>query len=597
MVLPLIFPIIHVAVHAVAICGDIIINGATVYQAFQPYLDAGRNIFSLVGMLEENWKDIKTINLQYLELAQRIENLLGALSHRYPSDTIAVNDQQMQIKFKKLAYYLDDVQSRIENILKVSKKNALVKATWNRKKAFEDVVKFNAQIDRFRDDFGFQHDLYKAADDDAFKDLVKNALKNQENTIDEIFKQGLNCEKLIVHLNIQNEQLVETVAAMQEALSQHLVGDLKRYNTTLELLKVRSSAYQSSKSTPVTSFYTINENELDYGDKKIPVAAGSFGEIYMAVWDRQLVAVKIAKTKITGSDDIAFLKKEASIWFSFKHPNVVPLWGGNVDAGLPFLVMPFMKNGCLLSYFLQNDSDLDQRKGWVHDISLGMKYLHKMNTSHGDLKTDNVLVDERLRAVITDFGMSRIKTATNSTSSTNNRKTCAVRFIAPERYKRRSVICESSDVFAFAMTAYHIISTKLPFYEEDKDEIVMKFIIDSERPDRQDPVTKIKLVPDENLWGILESCWEHEPAKRPTFENICDILKMIRKKSKQVPGSSPSTSASTVLMNSVSTANNDAARDEYRAKPSLLVPSSRYSSSTTLSEANPSVSRCESHSS
>ena len=45
----------------------------------------------------------------------------------------------------------------------------------------------------------------------------------------------------------------------------------------------------------------------------------------------------------------------------------------------------------------------------MHEIAKGMEYLHSEGVLHGDLKGANVLVDDKYRCVISDFGQSEMK--------------------------------------------------------------------------------------------------------------------------------------------------------------------------------------------
>jgi serine/threonine protein kinase len=146
------------------------------------------------------------------------------------------------------------------------------------------------------------------------------------------------------------------------------------------------------------------------------------------------------------------------------------------------------------------------------DIARGISYLHGRNVIHGDLKGDNVLVDMNLQCVITDFGMSVVKTASMGTQ----RKTQAIRWIAPERHSRGYTISKSLDVFAYAMTVYEIWSGWVPFQEEVDDMIVMQWIRDAERPLQG-------TIPDP-IWSFLQPCWHQDPQFRPTFERITTQL-------------------------------------------------------------------------
>ena len=77
---------------------------------------------------------------------------------------------------------------------------------------------------------------------------------------------------------------------------------------------------------------------------------------------------------------------------------------------LILVVSPYYRNGNLVQYLkgLTLDASVDMLK-MMHQISKGMSYLHGKGILHGDLKGTNVLVDDRLHCVISDFGQSEMK--------------------------------------------------------------------------------------------------------------------------------------------------------------------------------------------
>jgi len=62
----------------------------------------------------------------------------------------------------------------------------------------------------------------------------------------------------------------------------------------------------------------------------------------------------------------------------------------------------------------QGNAHNDVERSWdlfrfMHEIAKGMEYLHGKGVLHGDLKASNVLVDDKYRCVISDFGQSEMK--------------------------------------------------------------------------------------------------------------------------------------------------------------------------------------------
>jgi len=54
----------------------------------------------------------------------------------------------------------------------------------------------------------------------------------------------------------------------------------------------------------------------------------------------------------------------------------------------------------------------------MYEIAKGMEYLHSNGVLHGDLKAANVLVDNKFRCVISDFGLSEMKSEAYRISGT-----------------------------------------------------------------------------------------------------------------------------------------------------------------------------------
>ena len=98
-----------------------------------------------------------------------------------------------------------------------------------------------------------------------------------------------------------------------------------------------------------------------------------------------------------------------------RHPRICQFLGACARPENLFLVLEFMEKGSLSDYIHgRNDYPpltVVQKHIIVGDVSLGLAYLHKCNPPiiHRDLTSGNVLLDEQLRAKVSDFGLSRPK--------------------------------------------------------------------------------------------------------------------------------------------------------------------------------------------
>ena len=76
---------------------------------------------------------------------------------------------------------------------------------------------------------------------------------------------------------------------------------------------------------------------------------------------------------------------------------------------------------------------------------------------------------------------------------------------------------KAADVFAFAMFAVEVFTGKIPF-EEQKNEAVVLRISRGGRPELSASAQAVGLTGE--IWKLLESCWQQNPKKRPTMEEV-----------------------------------------------------------------------------
>ena len=137
----------------------------------------------------------------------------------------------------------------------------------------------------------------------------------------------------------------------------------------------------------------------------------------------------------------------------------------------------------------------------------------------------NVMIDQNGQARLADFGLltfiSDPSNPTNSSSVTSAGTTrwMSPELLHPERFGfQQSRPTKKSDCYALAMVILEVLSEAPPF-ARDKDFIVMRKVIEGERPERPGGV----LFTDD-LWATLERCWLPRPDDRPTVEAVLECL-------------------------------------------------------------------------
>lgn len=153
-------------------------------------------------------------------------------------------------------------------------------------------------------------------------------------------------------------------------------------------------------------------------DRKKIIGQGMFGVVYYGKYHGVPVAVKVIKGKdemLKGAREKLEkdFEREAKVLHGLRHPNIVLFMGitKNYD-----IVSQFCQNGSLFELIHEKKEELPNAMviNLVHGIACGLSYLHNKRIIHGDMKTQNILVDANGSPKLADFGVSKIKNDTLS---------------------------------------------------------------------------------------------------------------------------------------------------------------------------------------
>ncbi|KAF9645427.1 kinase-like protein, partial [Thelephora ganbajun] len=246
-----------------------------------------------------------------------------------------------------------------------------------------------------------------------------------------------------------------------------------------------------------------------------PFASGGFGDVYHGTLNGSRVCVK--RVRVYTRDGLQKVAKafcqEAVMWKRLNHPNVLPLLGVTIA---PLQLISNWMSGGNLPEYLEKHSDAD-RIGLLRDVAEGLCYLHSCNVIHGDLKGPNVLVDNSGHARIADFGFATVTRSPDSISSTSCRHGHTPRWTSPEILSG-GAYSKEADIFSFAMVMIEVFTGVIPF-SDGPSSMAMLLIIQGERPSRPTHPTFT-----ENLWSLMQRCWNHDPHSRPKVSDALQIL-------------------------------------------------------------------------
>jgi serine/threonine protein kinase len=184
---------------------------------------------------------------------------------------------------------------------------------------------------------------------------------------------------------------------------------------------------------------------------------GSFGDVWLA--HNVLADIDVA-IKFYGTLDqkgIEDFRNEFKIAYRLRHPNLLNINHFDVHENCPYLVMPYCANGSVSRQIGQ----MPESEIWkfILDVSGGLAFLHSQQPPvvHQDIKPDNILITSDGRYVISDFGISRTF-RTKMSRTNNNSSSGTIAYMGPERFSEKPMIVLASDIWAFGMTLYELMT-------------------------------------------------------------------------------------------------------------------------------------------
>jgi serine/threonine protein kinase/tetratricopeptide (TPR) repeat protein len=252
------------------------------------------------------------------------------------------------------------------------------------------------------------------------------------------------------------------------------------------------------------------------------IGIGGSGAVYRAdqIALGRTVAVKILNEELSADQRmIKRFRDEATSASRLNHPNCVSIIDyGQASDGLLYLAMEYVK-GPTLTQLLVNENPLaiDRVIDIVMQALSGIEEAHLAGVVHADLKSDNIILDQRRAGVdvvkIVDFGIARL--VTGGQSSEERSISGTPEYMAPEVISGAPPSF-ASDVYAVGIILYELLAYKTPFFAGSTTEILanhLKALIPS-LASRRDQVP-------EELDAIVAKALAKHPADR--FDSAAEM--------------------------------------------------------------------------
>lgn len=280
------------------------------------------------------------------------------------------------------------------------------------------------------------------------------------------------------------------------------------------------------------------------------LGVGGYGEVYKGILaDGTVVAIKCAKLGNTkGTDQVL---NEVRILCQVNHKSLVGLLGCCVELEQPLMVYEYVPNGTLLDHLEglnRKPLSWTARLNIAHATAEGLAYLHFSAVPpiyHRDVKSSNILLDEKLNAKVSDFGLSRLAHTDLSHISTCAQGTLG--YLDPEYY-RNYQLTDKSDVYSFGVVLLELLTSQkaIDFNRPEDDvnlAVYVQRLVEEERiMDGVDPILKqgastLELDTMKALGFLALGCLEQRRQDRPSMKEVTEEIQYIISiaKSKDIP--------------------------------------------------------------